>query len=59
MVSTITSLFSAKLTFLTAFGFSYYKFLINRLDYYRFINHNNVPASFLTRLEKSSKSKLE
>ena len=52
MVSTITSLFSAKLTFLTGVGFGYYKFLINRLDYYRFINHNNDPASFLTRLEK-------
>ena len=59
MVSTIASLFSSKLTLLTGFGFGYYKFLTNRIDYYRFLNHNNDPASFLTKLENSSKSELE
>jgi hypothetical protein len=38
MVSTIASLFSAKLTLLTGFGFGYYKFLTNRIDYYRFLH---------------------
>ena len=51
MVSTVASLFSAKLTLLTGVGFCYYKFLTNRLDYYRFLNYNNDPDSFLTRVE--------
>jgi len=58
MVSTFASLFSAKLTLLTGFGFCYYKFLNNRLDYYRFLNHND-PVYFLTKLENSSKDELE
>jgi hypothetical protein len=53
MVSTVASLFSAKITILTGLGFSYYKFLINRLEYYRFLNHNNDPESFLINFEKS------
>lgn len=53
MISTVASLLSAKFTILGGIGFGYYKFLTNRIDYYRFLNHNNVPGSFLTKLEKS------
>lgn len=53
MVSTVSSFISAKLTLLTGVGFSYYKFLMTRKEYYRFLNHNNDPGSFLSKLENS------
>ena len=53
MVSTVASFISEKFTLLGSVGFTYYKFLMNRNEYYTLLNHNNDPGFFLSKLVNS------